>query len=88
MGRNFPQKAKELLEAAFARDEEKIVHLSLKFEPFWEMSCHYGGSIRPIAAVASILRLTDKNNLPLPLMPISMKNQDKIKRAIVKNNIN
>ncbi|MFT8973242.1 dihydrodipicolinate synthase family protein [Zymomonas mobilis] len=84
----FPQKAKELLEAAFARDEEKIFHLSLQFEPFWEMSRHYGGSIRPIAAAASILRLTNKNNLPLPLMPISMKDQDKLKRAIVENNMN
>ncbi|ASL41167.1 MULTISPECIES: dihydrodipicolinate synthase family protein [Acetobacter] len=78
----FPRKAKELAEAALTGDDQKVAVVSQKFEPFWEMSRKYGGSLRPICAVAFELGLTDRHNLPLPMLEISDLDRGILEKAI------
>ncbi|MDF7673849.1 dihydrodipicolinate synthase family protein [Acetobacteraceae bacterium ESL0709] len=78
----FPCKAKELADAALTGNDAELAILSEQFEPFWEMSHKYGGSLRPISAAASILGLTERQNLPLPLREVSDADRVLLEKAI------
>lgn len=84
----FPQKARALMQAALASDEAQIARLSAQFRSFWDISRKYGGSIRPIAAAASILGLTASDNLPLPLHGVSDEDRATIEQEIARHGMN
>ncbi len=84
----FPQKAKGLMQAALTGDDAQLSRLSEQFRSFWDISCRYGGSIRPISAAASILGLTDRDNLPLPLHGVSDEDRALLEQAITRHSMN
>ncbi len=84
----FPQKAKALMQASLTSDEEQITHISTQFAPFWKISHKYGGSIRPISAATSILGLTGRDNLPLPLQGVSEEDWTMLEQAIARHDMN
>ncbi|GBR55191.1 hypothetical protein AA106555_1958 [Neokomagataea thailandica NBRC 106555] len=84
----FPHRAKSLMQASVTGDEDQIARLSEQFAPFWKVSHKYGGSIRPIAAAASILGLTGSDNLPLPLQGVSEEDRTILEQAIARHGMN
>ncbi|WP_017349505.1 dihydrodipicolinate synthase family protein [Pantoea sp. A4] len=67
----FPQTAKEITDAAARGERERVVQLSERLQPLWDLFRKHGGSIRVMAAAAGALRLTDVDCLPRPLRPLS-----------------
>ncbi len=78
----FPEMAKQITEAAAAKDHERVTALSTRLEPLWALFRKYGGSLRVIAAAAGVLGLTDMDCLPRPLQPLSAKDIADIARVI------
>lgn len=67
----FPQTAKEITDAAARGERERVVQLSERLQPLWDLFRKHGGSIRVMAAAAGVLGLTDADCLPRPLLPLS-----------------
>lgn len=67
----FPHVAKEITDAAARREHERVVQLSDRLQPLWNLFRKHGGSIRVMAAAAGALGLTDADCLPRPLRPLS-----------------
>lgn len=78
----FPEMAKQISEAAAAKDHERVTALSTRLEPLWALFRKHGGSIRVIAAAAGVLGLTDTDCLPRPLQPLSANDIADIARVI------
>ncbi|MDG1643073.1 dihydrodipicolinate synthase family protein [Klebsiella huaxiensis] len=78
----FPEMAKQITEAAAAKDHERVTALSTRLEPLWALFRKHGGSIRVIAAAAGVLGLTDTDCLPRPLQPLSANDIADIARVI------
>ncbi|QHM70210.1 dihydrodipicolinate synthase family protein [Mixta intestinalis] len=70
----FPEVAKEITQAAAAKDSQKVMECSARLEPLWALFRKHGGSIRVIAAAAGIIGLTNTDCLPRPLLPLSADN--------------
>lgn len=66
----FPLMAKQITEAAMAKDYELVTTLTTRLEPLWALFRKYGGSIRVMSAAAGISGLTDMDCLPRPLQPL------------------
>ncbi|MEA5101621.1 dihydrodipicolinate synthase family protein [Pantoea sp. S18] len=67
----FPHVAKEMTDAAARGDRERVVQLSERLQPLWDLFRKHGGSIRVMAAAAGVLGLTEADCLPRPLRPLS-----------------
>lgn len=67
----FPHVAKEITDAAARGERERVVQLSDRLQPLWDLFRRHGGSIRVMAAAAGVLGLTDPDCLPRPLRPLS-----------------
>ncbi|MRT48194.1 dihydrodipicolinate synthase family protein [Raoultella sp. RIT712] len=67
----FPEMAKQITDAAAAKDHERVTALTARLEPLWALFRKHGGSIRVIAATAGVLGLTDTDCLPRPVQPLS-----------------
>ncbi|WP_174510032.1 dihydrodipicolinate synthase family protein [Klebsiella oxytoca] len=67
----FPEMAKQITDAAAAKDHERVTALTARLEPLWALFRKHGGSIRVIAAAAGVLGLTDTDCLPRPVQPLS-----------------
>ncbi|WP_393970229.1 dihydrodipicolinate synthase family protein [Kluyvera intermedia] len=78
----FPEMAKQITEAAAAKDHKRVTALSTRLEPLWAQFRKHGGSLRVIAAAASVLGLTDTDCLPRPLQPLSANDIADIARVI------
>lgn len=66
----FPETAKQITEAAAAKDYDRVTTLTTRLEPLWALFRKHRGSIRVIAAAAGVLGLTDIDCLPRPLLPL------------------
>lgn len=67
----FPHTAKEITDAAVRGERERVVQLSERLQPLWDLFRRHGGSIRVMAAAAGVLGLTEADCLPRPLRPLS-----------------
>ncbi|WP_417643598.1 dihydrodipicolinate synthase family protein [Citrobacter sp. FR21SANT8218] len=67
----FPEMAKQITEAAAAKDHQRVTALTTRLEPLWSLFRKHSGSLRVIAAAAGVLGLTDMDCLPRPLQPLS-----------------
>lgn len=66
----FPETAKQITEAAAAKDYDRVTTLTTRLEPLWTLFRKHRGSTRVIAAAAGVLGLTDIDCLPRPLLPL------------------
>ncbi|NBC80901.1 dihydrodipicolinate synthase family protein [Enterobacter asburiae] len=66
----FPETAKQITEAAAAKDYDRVTTLTTRLEPLWALFRKHRGSIRVIAAAAGVLGLTDIDCLLRPLLPL------------------
>jgi 4-hydroxy-tetrahydrodipicolinate synthase len=71
IGGIFPATAAAIVRAARQGNAGEALRLSARLEPLWELFGKYHGSLRVVAAAASILGFTTPPSLPLPLQPIS-----------------
>lgn len=78
----FPQTAKQITEAAAARDDARVTALTTRLAPLWGLFRKHGGSLRVMAAAAGVLGLTDPDCLPRPLQPLSADDIANIARVI------
>jgi len=70
IGGIFPHTARALLTAAQAQDTSDAMQMSEALAPLWELFTKYRGSLRVVAAAASLLGIVKAPALPLPLQPI------------------
>ena len=66
----FPVMAKRLTQAALSGDSEAAEAINRQLSPLWQLFSQYGGSLRVIAAAATIMGLTERNCLPRPILPL------------------
>jgi len=66
----FPVVAKRLAHAALSGKNEHAEALNQQLSPLWELFSRYNGSLRVIAAAASIMGLTERDCLPRPIRPL------------------
>lgn len=78
----FPRLARQLTDAALAKNEAEVTRIEAIFAPFWEMSNRYGGSLRVIASAAEIMNLAGAGALPRPLHGVSRQDYDKLVNLI------
>lgn len=71
IGGTLPTLALDLTRAAQAGDHERVVELSARLQPLWDLFAENGGSYRVIAAVAEHLGLVGPESLPRPVQGLS-----------------
>lgn len=81
IGGLFPQTAMRITRQALDRDSDDADSLSLALEPLWALFRQYG-SLRVMATAASILGLTQKTSLPLPLTMPGEETMQRISRIL------
>ncbi|WP_182058819.1 dihydrodipicolinate synthase family protein [Pantoea sp. ME81] len=83
----FPNTALALTRAAQAGDFTAVAQQSQRLAPLWALFRQHGGSIRVMAAAATLLGLADENNLPRPLRALSSEDQWEVRQVIESLNL-
>ena len=83
----FPNTALALTRAAQAGDFTAVAQQSQRLAPLWALFRQHGGSIRVMAAAATLLGLADENNLPRPLRALSSEDQREVRQVIESLNL-
>jgi Dihydrodipicolinate synthase/N-acetylneuraminate lyase len=83
----FPNTALALTRAAQAGDFTAVAQQSQRLAPLWALFSQHGGSIRVMAAAATLLGLADENNLPRPLRALSSEDQREVRQVIESLNL-
>ncbi len=78
----FPNTALAFTRAAQAGDFTAVAQQSQRLAPLWALFRQHGGSIRVMAAAATLLGLEDENNLPRPLRALSSEDQREVRQVI------
>ena len=78
----FPKTAKAITDAALRGDRAMVTKLTDDLTPLWDLFRKYNGSLRVIAAAASILGLTEKDCLPRPLLSLSDEARAEVEQII------
>ncbi|MCL9668255.1 dihydrodipicolinate synthase family protein [Rosenbergiella epipactidis] len=66
----FPAVAKRLAQAALSGESERAEAINRQLSPLWQLFTQYRGSLRVIAAAASIMGLAERDCLPRPIQPL------------------
>lgn len=78
----FPVVAKRLAHAALSGENERAEALNQQLSPLWALFSRYNGSLRVIAAAASIMGLTDRDCLPRPIRPLPDSAMNEIAKVL------
>ncbi|HHG1632884.1 TPA: dihydrodipicolinate synthase family protein [Klebsiella pneumoniae] len=82
----FPREAKAITDAAVRGEKKRVTELTERLAPLWALFSKHGGSIRVMAAAASLLGLTKEDCLPLPLRGLTREDRDEV--ALVMSELN
>jgi 4-hydroxy-tetrahydrodipicolinate synthase len=74
----FPREAKAITEAAARGEKTRVTELTERLAPLWALFSKHGGSIRVMAAIATLLGLTKEECLPLPLRELTQHDRDEV----------
>lgn len=78
----FPSLARQLTDAALGGNADGVSRISAIFQPFWDMSARYGGSLRVITSAAEIMGLAPAQSLPRPLHSVSAEDRTTLTNLI------
>ncbi|MBK0004244.1 dihydrodipicolinate synthase family protein [Erwinia sp. S38] len=82
----FPREAKAITDAAVRGEKKRVTELTERLAPLWALFSKHGGSIRVMAAAATLLGLTKEDCLPLPLRGLTREDRDEV--ALVMSELN
>ena len=82
----FPREAKAITDAAVRGEKKRVTELTERLAPLWALFSKHGGSIRVMAAAATLLGLAKEECLPLPLRGLTREDRDEV--ALVMSELN
>ena len=78
----FPAVAKRLAQAALSGESERAEAINRQLSPLWQLFTQYRGSLRVIAAAASIMGLAERDCLPRPIQPLPDSARNEIAKVL------
>lgn len=76
----FPTVVEKIIDPWRAGDSEGMLSVSAQYQRLWKLFEKCGGSLRVIAALAEELGLVKRECLPAPLLPLSVRYQDEVRK--------